>query len=156
MNAQKGVIMAVDFSAIDKAVDQAQLRKDVEEAKNNSGDIPKGTYIVGIDKMEIRATKDGRPMFFIQARVKEGEYKNHCVFMNRVIYGTKNDGSMIQSVLTLLDKLKTETLPEFTGYQAFVENVADIYEEIQGRVECEIEYDKDAFNSISIKEVFDV
>lgn len=148
--------MAVDFSALDKKVDQEQLRKDVEEAKNNSGDIPKGTYIVGIDKMEIKSTKDGRPMFFIQARVKEGEHKNKCVFMNRVIYGTKNDGSMIQSVLTLLDKLETKTIPEFNGYQDFVELVADIYEEIQGRVECEIDYDKDAFNSISIKEVFDV
>lgn len=150
------IIMAVDFSALDKAVDQEQLRKDVEEAKNNSGDIPKGTYIVGIDKMEIRATKDGRPMFFIQCRVKEGEYKNKCVFMNRVIYGTKNDGSMIQSVITLLDKLETETIPEFNGYQDFVDVVADIYEEIQGKVECEIDYDKDAFNSVSIKEVFDV
>ena len=148
--------MAVDFSALDREVDQEQLRKDVEEAKNNSGDSPKGTYIVGIDKMEIRATKDGRPMFFIQCRVKEGEYKNKCVFMNRVIYGTKNDGSMIQSVITLLDKLETETIPEFNGYQDFVDVVADIYEEIQGKVECEIDYDKDAFNSVSIKEVFDV
>lgn len=148
--------MAVDFSALDREVDQEQLRKDVEEAKNNSGDIPKGTYIVGIDKMEIRATKDGRPMFFIQCRVKEGEYKNKRVFMNRVIYGTKNDGSMIQSVITLLDKLETETIPEFNGYQDFVDVVADIYEEIQGKVECEIDYDKDAFNSVSIKEVFDV
>lgn len=148
--------MAVDFSALDREVDQEQLRKDVEEAKNNSGDIPKGTYIVGIDKMEIRATKDGRPMFFIQCHVKEGEYKNKCVFMNRVIYGTKNDGSMIQSVITLLDKLETETIPEFNGYQDFVDVVADIYEEIQGKVECEIDYDKDAFNSVSIKEVFDV
>lgn len=148
--------MAVDFSALDKAVDQAQLKKDVEEAKNNSGDIPKGTYIVGIDKMEIKATKDGRPMFFMQARVKEGEHENKCVFMNRVIYGTKNDGNMIQSVLTVLDKFQTKILPEFSGYQDFVDLVADIYEEIQGKVECEIEYDKDAFNSISIKEVFDV
>lgn len=148
--------MAVDFSALDREVDQEQLRKDVEEAKNNSGDIPKGTYIVGIDKMEIRATKDGRPMFFIQCRVKEGGYKNKCVFMNRVIYGTKNDGRMIQSVITLLDKLETETIPEFNGYQDFVDVVADIYEEIQGKVECEIDYDKDAFNSVSIKEVFDV
>ena len=148
--------MAVDFSALDREVDQEQLRKDVEEAKNNSGDIPKGTYIVGIDKMEIRATKDGRPMFFIQCRVKEGEDKNKGVFMNRVIYGTKNDGSMIQSVITLLDKLETETIPEFNGYQDFVDVVADIYEEIQGKVECEIDYDKDAFNSVSIKEVFDV
>ena len=148
--------MAVDFSAIDNAVDQAQLQKDVAEAKNNSGDIPKGTYIVGIDKMEIRETKDHRPMFFIQARVKEGEYKNHCIFMNRVIYGTKNDGNMISSVLTILEKFKTETVPEFKGYNQFVDCVADIYEEIQGNVEAEIEYDQNAFNSISIKEVFDV
>lgn len=148
--------MAVDFSALDKEIDHEQLQKDITEAKNNSGDIPKGTYIVGIDKMEIKSTKDGRPMFFMQARVKEGEYENHCVFMNRVIYGTKNDGSMIQSVITLLEKFETETAPEFTGYNQFVDNVADIYEEIQGLVECEIDYDKDAFNSISIKEVFDI
>ncbi len=148
--------MAVDFSALDKEVDQEQLRKDIEEAKNNSGDIPKGTYIVGIDKMEIRTTKDGRPMFFMQARVKEGEHKKKCVFLNRVIYGTKNDGSMIQSVLTILDKFGTETVPEFNGYQDFVDVVADIYEEIQGKVECEIDYDKDVFNSISIKEVYDL
>lgn len=148
--------MAVDFSAIDNAVDQAQLQKDVAEAKNNSGDIPKGTYIVGIDKMEIRETKDHRPMFFIQARVKEGDYKNHCVFMNRVIYGTKNDGNMISSVLTILDKFGTQTVPEFKGYNQFVDCVADIYEEIQGNVEAEIQYDKDAFNSISITEVYDV
>ena len=95
-------------------------------------------------------------MFFMQARVKEGEQKKKCVFMNRVIYGTKNDGSMIQSVITLLDKLETETVPEFNGYQDFVDVVADIYEEIQGKVECEIDYDKDAFNSIRIREVYDL
>ena len=76
--------------------------------------------------------------------------------MNRVIYGTKNDGAMIQSVLTLLEKFATNTLPEFAGYNAFVDNVLDIYEEIQGKVELEIDYDADAFNSISIKEVYDL
>lgn len=148
--------MALDFSAIDREVNQEQLMKDVQEAKNNSGDIPKGVYIVGIDKMEIRETKDHRPMFFIQARVKEGEYKNHCIFMNRVIYGTKNDGNMISSVLTILEKFETETVPEFRSYNQFIDNVTDIYEEIQGVVECEVDYDKDAFNSISIREVYDI
>lgn len=148
--------MALDFSAIDREVNQERLMKDVQEAKNNSGDIPKGVYIVGIDKMEIRETKDHRPMFFIQARVKEGEYKNHCIFMNRVIYGTKNDGNMISSVLTILEKFETETVPEFRSYNQFIDNVADIYEEIQGVVGCEVDYDKDAFNSISIREVYDI
>lgn len=148
--------MALDFSAIDREVNQEQLMKDVQEAKNNSGDIPKGVYIVGIDKMEIRETKDHRPMFFIQARVKEGEYKNHCIFMNRVIYGTKNDGNMISSVLAILEKFETETVSEFRSYNQFIDNVADIYEEIQGVVECEVYYDKGAFNSISIREVYDI
>jgi hypothetical protein len=148
--------MAVDFSKIDEAVDLQGLQKDVEDSKNNFSDVPKGTYIVSIEKMEIGETKDHRPMFKMQCKIKEGEFKNRNLFMNRVIYGTKNDGSMIQSVLTLLEKLQTVTVPEFTGYNAFVDNVLDIYEEIQDKVELEVEYDADAFNSISIKEVYDL
>ena len=148
--------MAVDFSKIDEAVDLQGLQKDVEDSKNNFSDVPKGTYIVSIEKMEIGETKDHRPMFKMQCKIKEGEFKNRNLFMNRVIYGTKNDGSMIQSVLTLLEKLQTSTVPEFTGYNSFVDNVLDIYEEIQGKVELEVEYNADAFNSISIKEVYDL
>lgn len=148
--------MAVDFSKIDEAVDLKGLQQDVEDSKNNFSDVPKGTYIVSIEKMEIGETKDHRPMFKMQCKIKEGEYKNRNLFLNRVIYGTKNDGSMIQSVLTMLDKLQTQTIPEFTGYNNFVTNVLDIFQEVQGKIELEIEYDADAFNSISIKEVFDI
>lgn len=146
----------VDFSKLDAELDERALQKSIKAAKENSGNIPKGNYTVGIDKMEIRATKDGRPMFFVQCRVKEGEYKKHCVFMNRVINGTKNDVNMISSVLTFLEKFDSETTPEFKNYSDFVDVVADIFEEIQGHVECDIAYDPDAFNSISIKEVFDI
>ena len=148
--------MAVDFSKIDEAVDLQGLQKDVEDSKNNFSDVPKGTYIVSVEKMEVGETKDHRTMFKMQCKIKEGEFKNRNLFMNRVIYGTKNDGTMIQSVLTLLEKFATNTLPEFAGYNAFVDNVLDIYEEIQGKVELEIDYDADAFNSISIKEVYDL
>lgn len=153
--------MAVDFSALDREVDLEQLRKDVKEAGRNSGDIPKGAYIVGFDKIEIKTTKDGRPMFHIQARVKEGEYKNHCMFFNRVIYGNRNtpkwgDDEAIKSVINILRKLETETVPEFNSYKDFADRVADIYEEVQGRVEAEVWYDRDDFNNISIREVFDV
>ena len=147
--------MGVDFSKIDSELDQKEIARNIKKAKEQSGDIPKGDYTVGIDKMEVRATKDGRPMFFMQCRVKDGKFKNHCLFFNRVLYGTKNDANMISSVLTMLEKFETETAPEFTTYSQFVENVADIYEEIQGNVECDIAYDPDAFNSISIKDVFD-
>lgn len=149
--------MAVDFSAIDNAIDQEALDKSVQDAKNNANDVPKGTYICSIEKMEIGETKkDHRPMFILQLKIKEGEHTKRNLFMNRVIYGTKNDGSMIQSVITILEKLETQTAPQFTGYNNFVENVADIYEEVQGKIELEVDWDSTAFNSISINEVFDL
>lgn len=145
----------MDFAKFDKLIDQKALQKEVKEAANMMSDVPKGSYTVGIDKMELKATKDGRPMFFIQARISEGDHKNKCLFMNRVIYGTKNDANMISSVVTILDKFQTETVPEFVSYTQFADLIADIYEEVQGNVLCDIDYDPDAFNSISITDVYD-
>ena len=146
----------VDFSKIDGELDQKEIQKSIEAAKANNVEVPKGDYVVGVDKMEIKATKDGRPMFFIQMRIKEGKFKNKCLFMNRVIYGTKNDANMISSVLTFLEKFETEVEQVFKTYNGFVDVVADIYEEIQGNIECDIHYDPNAFNSISVKEVYDI
>jgi hypothetical protein len=87
--------------------------------------------------------------------VLEGEYKNRNLFMNRVIYGTKNDGSMIQSVQTILEKFETGIDTTFRGYNAFVDTVADIYENVQGIVELEIEWTPNIYDSISIKEIYD-
>jgi hypothetical protein len=148
--------MAVNFDAIDEQLNLDEIQKSVEDAKNNSQNLPKGTYICDLVKMEIGATKkDNRPMFIIQVKVIEGEFKNRNLFMNRVIYGTKNDGSMIQSVQTILEKFETGIDTTFRGYNSFVDMVADIYEDVQGAVELEIEWDEKAFNSISIKEVYD-
>lgn len=148
--------MAVNFDAIDEQLNLDEIQKSVEEAKNNSQNLPKGTYIVEPVKMEIGATKqDKKPMFTLQVKVVEGEFKNRNLFMNRVIYGTKNDGAMIQSVQTILDKFETGIDTTFKGYNAFIDTVADVYENVQGLVELEIEWDEKAFNSISIQEVYD-
>ena len=61
----------------------------------------------------------------------------------------------IKSVCTWLDKLETEIVPEFINYEDFAGCVLDIFQEIQGRVEAEIEWKAKAFNPMSIKEVFD-
>jgi hypothetical protein len=148
--------MAVNFDAIDEQLNLDEIQKSVEDAKNNSQNLPKGTYVCDLVKMEIGATKkDNRPMFIIQVKVLEGEYKNRNLFMNRVIYGTKNDGSMIQSVQTILEKFETGIDTTFRGYNAFVDTVADIYENVQGIVELEIEWTPNIYDSISIKEIYD-
>ena len=160
----------MDFSKFDKAVNMDQLQKDINEAKENGygdfGSLPKGEYIVDLENMEIGATKDGRPMFKVQCRVVEAldaegqEYLSHfknkkpCMFMNRVLYGTKNDGNMINSVIGWLNKLDVEA--EFKSYSQFNDLVLDIAEDVVEHVELKVAYDEKAFNSISILEVYDV
>lgn len=165
--------MSIDFSKFDAAVNN-DTAKAIEEAKKNSvdgnlGDLPAGEYVVKIEKMELGATKDGRPMFTVQCRVIEAieseseaeEYISHfknkkpCMFLNRVIYGTKNDSNMIASVLGWLEKLESETKPEFKNYSQFADNILDIFEEVADAIELEVDYDPNKFNSISILEVFD-
>ena len=149
----------MDFTKFDNAINEAELAKQLQEAKNNpqqsDRQVPKGSYTVKIEKMELAATKDGRPMFKVQCRILEGEFKKWCVFMNRVIYGTKNDANMITSVIGWLEKLEAGIDLEFKNYSQFNDLVLDIFEEVADAVELDIEYDPDAFNTISIKEVFD-
>lgn len=148
----------MDFSKFDNVINEEQL-KQIDEAKknnnNNNTELPKGDYTVKIEKMELGATRDGRPMFKVMCRVIEGKYKKCCMFMNRVVYGTTNDTNMIASVLGWLGKLETEVKPEFKSYSQFAENILDIFEEVEGAVELDVLYDSKAFNSITIKEVFD-
>jgi len=153
--------MAIDYSKFEGKVDLAALQKDVAEAPTTT-DVPKGTYIVSIEKMEIKETKAGdKLMFSVQCKVKEGEHQGRFLFMNRVILGNKNtetwnDGRAIKGVLTWLEKLETQTTPEFVNYPDFEECVLDIYQEIEGKVELEVEYDANAFDPIKIKEVYDL
>ena len=148
----------MDFSRFDSLIDFDALAADVKNAKENSKfnavEVPNGVYNAKVDKMELGETKDGRPMFKIQFRILDGEFKKHCLFMNRVIYGTKNDANMIASVIGILDSLKPSDIVgelTFASYSQFSELILDVMEDIDGEVTYEIEYDKDAFNSVSIK-----
>lgn len=158
--------MSIDFSAFDNKVDLEGLQKEVQEAPSNDfQDVPDGKYIVSIEKMEIRLTnaKD-KLMFAVQCKITEdlqgsGQEKR-MIFFNRVISGNKssetwNDGRAIKSVITWLEKLETEVVPEFINYSDFADCVLDIFQEIQGKIEMEVTYKGDAFNPITINEVFD-
>ncbi len=153
--------MAIDFTAFDNKVNLDELQKEVAEADASAfDDVPDGTYIVGFEKMEIKLTnaKD-KLMFAVQCKIKEGEHKGRMIFFNRVISGNSSpkwtDGQAIKSVCTWLDKLETETVPEFINYEDFAGCVLDIFQEIQGKVEAEVDYVAKKFNPITINEVFD-
>ena len=154
--------MALDFSKYDKQVDLGAFKNNVEEAEKNGGfseypEVPKGVYVVKIEKLEIGETKDGRPMLKVQARIVDGEFKKQCIFMNRVLFGTKNDAGMIASAVSFLKKLEpSDEVGEvvFDSFSQFNDLVLDIAEDIDG-LEYEIDYDPKGFNTIGIRDVFE-
>lgn len=154
----------MDFSKFDKEVDLEQLKKDAAEAEENGGfgdfpEIEAGTYVGKIEKMEVGETKDHRPMLKVQFRITEGEHEKSCLFMNRVLYGTKNDANMIASAVGWLKTLEpSDDVGDivFESYSQFAELVLDIMEDIDEVLEYEVDYDPDAFNNISITDVFEI
>lgn len=152
--------MAIDFDKINRSVDLEGLRKDVENASaNGTGDfptIPAGKYEVALVSLEIKGTKkDNRPMLAVSFKILSGEYKNQRLFMNRVIYGTKDDGRMIKSAVGWLNTLDSGVDVAFQDYKQFADLVMDVAEAIDGKIEYAVEYDDSQFNSIKITEVFD-
>ena len=152
--------MAIDFDKINRSVDLEGLRKDVENAsENGTGDfptIPAGKYEVALVSLEIEGTKkDNRPMLAVSFKILSGEYKNQRLFMNRVIYGTKDDGRMIKSAVGWLNTLDSGVDVAFQDYKQFADLVMDVAEAIDGKIEYAVEYDDSQFNSIKITEVFD-
>ena len=165
----------MDFSKFDAQLNN-DMEKQIKEAKENGAgeslETPAGKYVAKVEKMELAATKDGRPMFKVQLRVIDAaeeakddvrEYLSHfknkkpCLFMNRVIYGTKNDANMIASVCGWLEKLEPQTVSvEFKTYSQFADVILDVFEEVADAIELEVDYHPNAFNSINIAEVFDV
>lgn len=152
----------MDFSKFDKQVDLDQLKKDANEIIKNNGtgdypEIEEGTYHGRFEKLELGETKDGRPMVRAMFRITEDPHKKQCLFMNRVIYGTKNDANMIASIVGWLETLEPSEevgAVEFQSYQQFNDLIMDIAEDIS-ELEYDVYYDPSAFNNISIKEVYE-
>ena len=157
--------MAVDFSAFDEKVDLTALQKEVDEAPDTDfADVPDGVYIVSIEKMEIKQTKaKDKLMFAVQCKIKEGDQQGRMIFFNRVISGNKttekwNDGRAIKSVYTWVNELlsKDDDPVVFVNYTDFAGQILEVFQSIQGAIELEVKYAANAFNPITINEVFDL
>lgn len=148
----------MDFSKFDKQIDMKELQKDIQEAAENNAqfdETPAGQYMTKVEKLEVGATKDGRPMLKAMFRIIEGEQKKRCLFMNRVLFGTKNDANMIASAVGFLKALDSGLNIVFESYSQFADLVLDIFEEIESTLEYEVSYDPDEFNSVAILDVFE-
>lgn len=153
--------MAVDFSAFDEKIDLNELQKEVQDTPDFV-DVPNGEYVIDIEKMEIKETKNGdKLMFAVQAKIKEGEYENRKIFFNRVITGNTSpnwtDAKAIKSVCSWINGLLPEDDPgvEFVNYSDFADQILDVFQSIQGYIEVLVDYKAGNFNPMKIKEVYD-
>lgn len=151
----------MNFEEFDKVVDLNKLKEDAAEIEKNGGtgeyaEIEEGIYHGKIEKLELGATKDDRPMMKVQFRITENPHKNQCLFMNRVLYGTKNDANMIASAIGWLKTLapSEDIVVAFESFSQFADLILDIHEDI-AELEYDVEYDPNSFNNISITEVYE-
>lgn len=156
----------MDFSKFDSMVNQDELKKQMDEAPEYD-DVPKGTYMAVIKKMEVKETKNkDKLMFAVQMQITETldapkKQDKRYVFFNRVIFGNKktetwNDGIAIKGVISWVEKLLEEgDTIKFKNYSQFGNEILDIYQDISDSIVIKITYDPSAFNPITIEEVFD-
>lgn len=148
------------FDKWDKKVDSKALSEDVREVEKNGGigeyeEVPTGKYEVNIEKMEIKETKNGDPMFSCWMRILAGEFQNSLLFYNQVI--TK--GFQIALVNKFLRSLETGIdIDSFIGYREYNNLIMDIHEAIDDAgLEYMIEYSKNKkdYPIYTVKEVFE-
>jgi len=155
--------LAVDNAAIVAAVEAAAAEMKGNGNGGKAKEIPAGEYTVAIDELELRESKSGRPMLVVGYKVTQGEYKNlHLDREYKVVYGTKNDGRMIQSVLQYLRKLDVvgddgEPIEiKFASYPQLSDLVDEVFEAIKAMgLTYKVDYDPQGFWRAVIIEVID-
>lgn len=147
------------FDKWNKAIDVEGLAKDTKEVEQNGGtgdyaEVPVGTYEVKIEKMELKESSKGDPMFSAWFRILSGDYQNQLLFMNAVI----TQGFQIGNVNRFLRSLEAVDEVEFKDYAQYNDLIMDIMEEIESvGLEFLIEYKKNKkdFPIYTVKEVFE-
>lgn len=146
------------FDKWNKAVDTKGLAEDAKEAEQNGGsgdypEVPVGQYEIKIDKMELKESSKGDPMFSAQFRILSGDYENQCLFMNQVI----TQGFQIGIVNKFLRSLDVTDDVEFKDYEQYNNLVMDIMEEVDGKLEFLLDYRKSKkdFPIYTIKDIFE-
>ena len=124
--------MAIDFKKFQEQFPAAEMTKAVEQAKENGGyeKIPDGEYRCKVEKMELRESKNGAPMCSIMFRIVAGDHKKQCIFYNRVLAGTKNDGFMMKSNNDFLESLDSGVPVSFESWEQYNDMILDIVEAI--------------------------
>lgn len=123
--------MAVDFKKWNDQFGGKEAVDALNNAKSNERtEVPDGTYVCHMDKLELAETKDGRPMVSAMFRIMEGKHKKQCIFYNQVF----TRGFPQHKALEFLRSMNVfdETEIDFSGdFEGFNDLLLDIAEEAE-------------------------
>ena len=124
--------MAVDFKKWNEQFGGKEAVDDLKKAKSNDRtEVPDGSYVCHMDKLELGETKDGRPMVAAMFRIMEGKHKKQCIFYNQVF----TRGFPQHKALEFLRSLNVfdESEIDFDGdFEDFNDLLLDLAEEAEG------------------------
>ena len=149
--------MAQDlFAQFDKEYDVAGLQADIKEAAENGSsyeEVPDGDYEVHIHKLELKASKNNKPMVSCWFKIVDGSRKGQLIFMNQVI----EQGFQIHIVNEFLRSLATGLNIEFNSYSQYaglLKSVLDITEGLDFALEYT--HNSKGYAEFKITDVFEL
>lgn len=148
--------MASIFEKWNNQIDTKDLASKVKEAADNNTErenVPYGEYVVRIEKMELKESRNKDPMFSAWFKVSEGEHKGRYIFMNQLVL----QPFQIHIVNEFLRDLDTGVDIDFTDYEQWNDLILDVHEET-ARCEFALDYyqTKKGYDAFKINEVYDI
>ena len=125
--------MGIDFAKFNKEFPADKVKEQMKEAEENGGggELPDGEYKISLDKIELGQSKKGALMISAQFRILAGDHKKQCIFVNRVLTGTKNDGFMMIKAKEFLESLDSGIDVSFEDWEQFNDLILDIADAVK-------------------------
>ena len=132
------------FEKFNSMIDVEGLKKDVEEAANNSDDfveVPHGDYEVKVVKIELGETGEksktpGMPMAKVWYEIIAGDYKGQKIFQNQML----TTGFGIHKMNELLNSLETGIPVVFENFTQYNDLFKQIFDAVDGKAEFALAY----------------
>ena len=156
--------MAIDFDKWNKEFGGEEAVAEIEKAKENADypELPEGTYVCKLEKLELGESKAHKPMVKAMFRIVEGEHKKQCIFYNGVMVANDPqwNGLMKHNVLTFLRSLNVldDADIDFDGnYAHFNDLLLDIAEAAEeDHLKFEVFTEKDGqYDKITVTDTFE-
>ncbi len=138
-----------------------KLAKELEEeTKKESNfirrEVPNGSYETAIRKLEIKESRNNKPMLACWMKIVEGEYRGSVIFMHQVItrrFQIEKVSKFLNSLISKCDEIPEVYFQDFNQYKELVMEIAEL---IDKKFEYQTNYFKNnkGYGTFVIEQIF--